>query len=89
MAIERQGITTTPSAVRAVKVRQCVCIGVGYRMCVYVRVRAWRGRAEKEICLICGDRASGYHYNALSCEASVCAWVRACVTPVLQLDRAV
>lgn len=23
---------------------------------------------EEEICLICGDRASGYHYNALSCE---------------------
>ncbi len=24
--------------------------------------------AEEELCLICGDRASGYHYNALSCE---------------------
>jgi hypothetical protein len=23
---------------------------------------------DEEICLICGDRASGYHYNALSCE---------------------
>ena len=23
---------------------------------------------EEEVCLICGDRASGYHYNALSCE---------------------
>nr|AWH55629.1 ecdysone receptor [Platynereis dumerilii] len=23
---------------------------------------------EEEQCLICGDRASGYHYNALSCE---------------------
>ena len=23
---------------------------------------------EEELCLICGDRASGYHYNALSCE---------------------
>jgi len=22
----------------------------------------------EELCLICGDRASGYHYNALSCE---------------------
>ncbi|CAD5110628.1 DgyrCDS13 [Dimorphilus gyrociliatus] len=24
--------------------------------------------AEDELCSICGDRASGYHYNALSCE---------------------
>ncbi|KAH9492466.1 hypothetical protein Btru_029169 [Bulinus truncatus] len=23
---------------------------------------------EEELCKICGDRASGYHYNALSCE---------------------
>ena len=23
---------------------------------------------EEELCTICGDRASGYHYNALSCE---------------------
>lgn len=23
---------------------------------------------NEDICLICGDRASGYHYNALSCE---------------------
>ena len=23
---------------------------------------------EEELCMICGDRASGYHYNALSCE---------------------
>jgi len=23
---------------------------------------------SEELCLICGDRASGYHYNALSCE---------------------
>jgi len=22
----------------------------------------------EELCLICGDRASGYHYNVLSCE---------------------
>jgi hypothetical protein len=25
-------------------------------------------KTEEELCLICGDRASGYHYNALSCE---------------------
>ncbi|GAB1600863.1 ecdysone receptor-like [Argonauta hians] len=24
--------------------------------------------SEEELCRICGDRASGYHYNALSCE---------------------
>lgn len=23
---------------------------------------------EEELCRVCGDRASGYHYNALSCE---------------------
>lgn len=24
--------------------------------------------AWKELCVICGDRASGFHYNAFSCE---------------------
>ena len=23
---------------------------------------------NEELCLVCGDRASGYHYNALACE---------------------
>lgn len=23
---------------------------------------------QEELCLVCGDRASGYHYNALTCE---------------------
>lgn len=27
-----------------------------------------RKPVEEELCKICGDRASGYHYNALSCE---------------------
>lgn len=27
-----------------------------------------RKSVEEELCKICGDRASGYHYNALSCE---------------------
>ncbi|KAK6015696.1 zinc finger, C4 type, partial [Ostertagia ostertagi] len=22
----------------------------------------------EELCLVCGDKASGYHYNALTCE---------------------
>ena len=25
-------------------------------------------RMDLELCLVCGDRASGFHYNALSCE---------------------
>ena len=25
-------------------------------------------RQNEELCLVCGDRASGYHYNALTCE---------------------
>ena len=25
-------------------------------------------RLSEELCLVCGDRASGYHYNALTCE---------------------
>eukprot|EP00096_Caligus_rogercresseyi_P012467 TRINITY_DN522_c0_g4_i1.p1 TRINITY_DN522_c0_g4~~TRINITY_DN522_c0_g4_i1.p1 ORF type:complete len:535 (+),score=213.69 TRINITY_DN522_c0_g4_i1:448-2052(+) len=25
-------------------------------------------RPAEELCLVCGDRASGYHYNALACE---------------------
>uniref|UniRef100_UPI00358DF583 bile acid receptor-like isoform X2 n=1 Tax=Myxine glutinosa TaxID=7769 RepID=UPI00358DF583 len=29
----------------------------------------WRtGRATEDLCLVCGDKASGYHYNALTCE---------------------
>ncbi|CAK9303182.1 unnamed protein product [Gordionus sp. m RMFG-2023] len=25
-------------------------------------------KPQEELCLVCGDRASGYHYNALTCE---------------------
>ena len=25
-------------------------------------------RVQEDLCLVCGDRASGYHYNALACE---------------------
>lgn len=28
-------------------------------------------RQQQELCLVCGDRASGYHYNALTCEGLV------------------
>ncbi|XP_077465413.1 nuclear receptor subfamily 1, group H, member 5 isoform X2 [Stigmatopora argus] len=27
-----------------------------------------RMRARDELCVVCGDKASGYHYNALTCE---------------------
>lgn len=25
-------------------------------------------KSSEKVCVVCGDRASGYHYNALSCE---------------------
>lgn len=25
-------------------------------------------RGQEELCVVCGDKASGYHYNALTCE---------------------
>lgn len=27
-----------------------------------------RIRGPEELCVVCGDKASGYHYNALTCE---------------------
>ncbi|XP_078053827.1 bile acid receptor-like isoform X2 [Mustelus asterias] len=27
-----------------------------------------RMKGEEELCVVCGDKASGYHYNALTCE---------------------
>lgn len=33
------------------------------------RMGASTGRIKgDELCVVCGDRASGYHYNALTCE---------------------
>ena len=32
------------------------------------RARENKSSGEQELCMICGDHASGYHYNALSCE---------------------
>ena len=35
------------------------------------RTRAGLGgksRGQDELCVVCGDKASGYHYNALTCE---------------------
>lgn len=27
-----------------------------------------RIKRQEELCVVCGDKASGYHYNALTCE---------------------
>lgn len=27
-----------------------------------------RLKGQEELCVVCGDKASGYHYNALTCE---------------------
>lgn len=32
-------------------------------------------RQQEELCLVCGDRASGYHYNALTCEGCKGEWL--------------
>lgn len=29
---------------------------------------ALRIKGQEELCVVCGDKASGYHYNALTCE---------------------
>ena len=34
----------------------------------YSVTRSEGNSIEDELCMICGDKASGYHYNALSCE---------------------
>ncbi|KAL7286503.1 ecdysone receptor isoform X2 [Trichogramma pretiosum] len=42
----------------------------GYNMdsCDAKRRKGPTPRQQEELCLVCGDRASGYHYNALTCE---------------------
>ncbi|XP_068221108.1 ecdysone receptor isoform X1 [Palaemon carinicauda] len=43
----------------------------GYSMDSYSDLKKKKGpipRQQEELCLVCGDRASGYHYNALTCE---------------------
>lgn len=27
-----------------------------------------KSKGQDELCVVCGDKASGYHYNALTCE---------------------
>ncbi|KAK9515674.1 hypothetical protein VZT92_026301 [Zoarces viviparus] len=31
-------------------------------------VSGGKSRGQEELCVVCGDKASGYHYNALTCE---------------------
>ena len=31
---------------------------------------------QENLCLVCGDRAYGYHYNALTCEGCKCFFYR-------------
>uniref|UniRef100_A0A3B5KZ62 Nuclear receptor subfamily 1, group H, member 5 n=1 Tax=Xiphophorus couchianus TaxID=32473 RepID=A0A3B5KZ62_9TELE len=37
-----------------------------------------KGKGQDELCVVCGDKASGYHYNALTCEG--CKFFRRSVT---------
>uniref|UniRef100_A0A3B4ZTR0 Nuclear receptor subfamily 1, group H, member 5 n=1 Tax=Stegastes partitus TaxID=144197 RepID=A0A3B4ZTR0_9TELE len=37
-----------------------------------------KSRGQDELCVVCGDKASGYHYNALTCEG--CKFFRRSVT---------
>jgi hypothetical protein len=45
--------------------------GGGYSVDSFADAKKKKGpvpRQQEELCLVCGDRASGYHYNALTCE---------------------
>nr|BAF49030.1 ecdysone receptor A1 [Daphnia magna] len=45
--------------------------GGGYSVDSFTDAKKKKGpvpRQQEELCLVCGDRASGYHYNALTCE---------------------
>uniref|UniRef100_UPI003AB06E54 nuclear receptor subfamily 1, group H, member 5 n=1 Tax=Centroberyx gerrardi TaxID=166262 RepID=UPI003AB06E54 len=49
---------------------QVVAVG-GLPLALGRRTRVGPGgksRAQDELCVVCGDKASGYHYNALTCE---------------------
>lgn len=38
-------------------------------VCKRTRHMSQAGRIKgEELCVVCGDKASGYHYNALTCE---------------------
>ncbi|XP_071446874.1 ecdysone receptor isoform X2 [Hetaerina americana] len=42
--------------------------GIGMSMAGAGAKKGPAPRQQEELCLVCGDRASGYHYNALTCE---------------------
>ncbi|XP_047494808.1 ecdysone receptor-like isoform X7 [Penaeus chinensis] len=42
--------------------------GYGTESSDYKKKKGPVPRQQEELCLVCGDRASGYHYNALTCE---------------------
>ena len=44
-------------------------------------------RQQEELCLVCGDRASGYHYNALTCEGCKGESVGWLLTNSMQIHR--
>jgi len=48
-------------------------------------------RQQEELCLVCGDRASGYHYNALTCEGckgmvTFHVWMSGCLDVWMSAD---
>lgn len=46
-------------------------------VCKRTRHMSQAGRVKgEELCVVCGDKASGYHYNALTCEG--CKGERRC-----------
>lgn len=46
----------------------CSLNGYGAESCDAKKKKGPAPRQQEELCLVCGDRASGYHYNALTCE---------------------
>ena len=59
--------------------------GGGYSVDGFADAKKKKGpvpRQQEELCLVCGDRASGYHYNALTCEG--CKGIH-CVTGLICL----
>lgn len=46
-------------------------------------MQAGRVKGE-ELCVVCGDKASGYHYNALTCEGCKGGWMENLETPKLE-----
>lgn len=44
-------------------------------VCKRTRNMSQPGRVKgEELCVVCGDKASGYHYNALTCEGCKGEW---------------